>query len=112
MLRILANRATKNYYIFSQEFQAKTSDLHAGLSLKMAAEKRTLIEKLNKGSVRHRVEHQGRVSVLTPWDYCANRCADNSSIIHVAVKPETRTELENRDNVRIADKPGSARCVA
>jgi hypothetical protein len=48
LLRILANWAAKKYYVFNQEFQAKTADLHAGLSLKLAAEKRALVEKLSK----------------------------------------------------------------
>ena len=48
MLRILARWTAKRYYIFSQEFQARTADLHAGLSLRLAGEKRALIEKLNK----------------------------------------------------------------
>ena len=48
MIRLLAKWAARKYYIFSQEFQASTADLHAGLSLKLAAEKRALIETLNK----------------------------------------------------------------
>ncbi len=48
MIRLLAKWAARKYYIFSQEFQASTADLHAGLSLKLAAEKRALIGQLNK----------------------------------------------------------------
>jgi hypothetical protein len=48
MIRVIAGWAAKRYYIFSQEFQAKTADLHAGLSLRLAGEKRAVIEKLNK----------------------------------------------------------------
>jgi hypothetical protein len=48
MIRVLAKWAARKYYIFSQEFQASTADLHASLSLKLAAEKRALIEQLNK----------------------------------------------------------------
>src|ERR1700722_13202815 len=48
MIRLLAKRAARKHYVFSQEFQATTADLHAGLSLRLAGEKRALIEKLNK----------------------------------------------------------------
>jgi hypothetical protein len=48
MIRALAKWAAKKYYVFNQEFQASTADLHAGLSLRLAGEKRELIEKLNK----------------------------------------------------------------
>jgi hypothetical protein len=48
MIRLLANWAARKYYVFSQEFQATTADLHAGLSLRLAGEKRALVEKLNK----------------------------------------------------------------
>jgi hypothetical protein len=48
MIRLIARWAAKKYYVFSQEFQASTADLHAGLSLRLAGEKRALIEKLNK----------------------------------------------------------------
>ena len=45
---MLAKWAAKKYYVFNQEFQASTNDLHAGLSLRLAGEKRSLIETLNK----------------------------------------------------------------
>ena len=48
MIRVFAKWAAKKYYVFNQEFQASTADLHAGLSLRLAGEKRALIEKLNK----------------------------------------------------------------
>ncbi len=48
MIRLLAKWAAKKYYVLNQEFQASTADLHAGLSLRLAGEKRALIEKLNK----------------------------------------------------------------
>jgi hypothetical protein len=48
MLRILAKWAARKYYIFSQEFQATTVDLHAGLSLRLACEKHALVEKQDK----------------------------------------------------------------
>jgi len=48
MLRALAKWAAKLVYIFRQEFQAATADLHGGLSANLAAEKRALIEQLTK----------------------------------------------------------------
>ncbi len=48
MIRIFAQWAAKKYYLFNQEYQAAIADLHAGLSLKLAAEKRALIETLNR----------------------------------------------------------------
>lgn len=48
MIRTLAKWAAKRYYLFNQEYQAAIADLHAGLSLKLAAEKRALIETLNR----------------------------------------------------------------
>jgi L-lactate utilization protein LutB len=48
MIRALSKWAAKQYYIAGQEFQAGIADLHAGLSLRLAGEKRVLIEKLNK----------------------------------------------------------------
>lgn len=48
MIRVLARWAAKRYYVLNQEFQAATADLHAGLSLKLAGEKRAHIEQLNK----------------------------------------------------------------
>jgi hypothetical protein len=48
MIRVLAKWAAKKHYVFSQELQAATADLHAGLSLKLATEKRAQIEQWNK----------------------------------------------------------------
>ncbi len=48
MTGIIAKVIARWKYIFSQEIQAATADLHAGLSLKLAAEKRALIETLNR----------------------------------------------------------------
>jgi hypothetical protein len=48
MLRIFARWFARKKYIFSQEVEAATNDLNAGLSLRLATEKRALIEKLNK----------------------------------------------------------------
>ena len=48
MTRIIAKVIARWKYIFSQEIQAATADLHAGLSLKLATEKRALIETLNR----------------------------------------------------------------
>jgi hypothetical protein len=48
MIRALAQWAAKKYYLFNQEYQAAIADLHAGLSLKLAAEKRSLIATLNR----------------------------------------------------------------
>jgi len=47
MIRVLAQWWAKKQYIFKQEVEAATAELHAGLSLKLATEKRTLIEQLN-----------------------------------------------------------------
>jgi hypothetical protein len=46
MLRIFARFWAKRKYIFSQETEAATNDLNAGLAIKLATEKRALIEKL------------------------------------------------------------------
>jgi hypothetical protein len=48
MLRTFARWFARKKYIFSQEVEAATNDLNAGLSLRLATEKRALIEKLNK----------------------------------------------------------------
>ena len=48
MLTILAKWWAKKSYIFKQEVEAATNDLHAGLSLRLVGEKRALIEQLNK----------------------------------------------------------------
>jgi hypothetical protein len=48
MLRIFARWWAKRKYILSQELEAATQDLNANLALKLAGEKRALIEKLNK----------------------------------------------------------------
>jgi hypothetical protein len=48
MIRSLAKWCARKHYLFSQEYQAATADLHAGLSLRLAGEKRALVEKLNK----------------------------------------------------------------
>jgi hypothetical protein len=48
MTRIIAKVIARWKYILSQELQAATADLHAGLSLKLASEKRVLIETLNR----------------------------------------------------------------
>jgi hypothetical protein len=48
MIRALAQWAAKKYYFFNQEYQAGIADLHAGLSLKLASEKRALIETLTR----------------------------------------------------------------
>jgi hypothetical protein len=48
MLRIIARWWAKRKYIFSQETEAAMNDLHAGLAIKLASEKRALLEKLTK----------------------------------------------------------------
>jgi hypothetical protein len=48
MIRTLSQWAAKLYYIIKQEFQAEIADLHAGLSLNLAAEKRKLVEQLTR----------------------------------------------------------------
>jgi len=48
MLRIMARWFAKKRYLWTQECEAATADLHAGLSLKLAAEKRAKIVQLNK----------------------------------------------------------------
>jgi hypothetical protein len=48
MIRALAQWAAKKYYLFNQEYQAAIADLHAGLSLKLAGEKRALIDTLQR----------------------------------------------------------------
>jgi hypothetical protein len=46
MLRIFARWWAKRKYIFSQESEAATNDLNAGLALKLAGEKRALVDRL------------------------------------------------------------------
>jgi hypothetical protein len=48
MIRFAARIWAKHKYVFSQYAEAATNDLNAGLSLRLAGEKRTLIQKLNK----------------------------------------------------------------
>src|ERR1039458_923880 len=48
MLRIFARWWARKKYVLSQEVEAATNDLNAGLSLRLSTEKRALIEKLNK----------------------------------------------------------------
>ena len=48
MVRTIAKIIAKWKYVLSQEVEAATAELHAGLSLKLAAEKRAQIEQLNK----------------------------------------------------------------
>jgi len=48
MIRVLAKWWAKKQYIFKQECEAATAELHAGLSVKLAGEKRALIAQLNK----------------------------------------------------------------
>jgi len=48
MIRVLAKWWAKKQYVWKQEVEAATADLHAGLSLKLAAEKRAKIAQLNK----------------------------------------------------------------
>jgi hypothetical protein len=48
MLQILAKWWAKKQYIWKQEVEAATNDIHVGLSLRLAGEKRALIEQLNK----------------------------------------------------------------
>ena len=48
MIRVLAQWWAKRQYIWKQEVEAATAELHAGLSLKLATEKRAQIEQLNK----------------------------------------------------------------
>jgi len=48
MIRVLAKWWAKKQYIWKQEVEAATADLHAGLSFKLATEKRAQIEQLNK----------------------------------------------------------------
>lgn len=48
MIRVLAKWWAKRQYIWKQEVEAATAELHAGLSLKLATEKRAQIEQLNK----------------------------------------------------------------
>lgn len=48
MHRFIARIWAKQKYIFSQHSEAATNDLHAGLSLRLASEKRSLVETLNK----------------------------------------------------------------
>jgi hypothetical protein len=47
MFRALARWWAKRKYTWKQEVEAATNDLHAGLSLRLAAEKRAQIEQLN-----------------------------------------------------------------
>ena len=47
MLRLFARWYPKRKYVFSQFVEAATNDLNAGLSLRLASEKRALIEELN-----------------------------------------------------------------
>ena len=48
MLRIFARWWARKKYVLSQEVEAATNDLNAGLSLRLATEKRALIENLKK----------------------------------------------------------------
>jgi hypothetical protein len=48
MIRVFAQWWAKKQYIFKQEVEAATAELYAGLSLKVATEKRAQIEQLNK----------------------------------------------------------------
>src|SRR5580704_17876948 len=48
MFRFIAKRWARAAYVFRQETEAATNDLNAGLSLRLATEKRAVIEKLNK----------------------------------------------------------------
>lgn len=48
MIRVFAKWWAKKQYIWKQEVEAATAELHAGLSLKLAAEKRAQIVQLNK----------------------------------------------------------------
>lgn len=48
MLRMFARWWARKKYVLSQEVEAATNDLNAGLSLRLSTEKRALIEKLNK----------------------------------------------------------------
>jgi len=51
MFRFIAKRWARAAYVFRQEVEAATNDLNAGLSLRLATEKRALIEMLNKEAV-------------------------------------------------------------
>lgn len=48
MMRTFARWWAKKKYVWNQLVEAATQDLNAGLALKLAGEKRALIEKLNK----------------------------------------------------------------
>jgi hypothetical protein len=47
MIRVLAKWWAKKQYVWKQECEAATAELHAGLSQKLATEKRAQIEQLN-----------------------------------------------------------------
>lgn len=73
MLRFLAQFWAKQKYIFSQHLEAATNELNAGLSLRLAGEKRGLIEKLNKdaGEIEAKIKSMDEMLDKGFWE-CEN----------------------------------------
>lgn len=73
MLRTIAKWWAKKKYIWKQEVEASTAELHAGLSFRLAGEKRALIAQLNKDAedIENNIKSVDEKMAAGYWE-CAN----------------------------------------
>jgi len=78
MFGFIAKRYAKTRYVFNQLTEAATNDLNAGLSLRLATEKRALIEKLNREAdeMDARIKQVGEMEEKGFW-LCGKCGAEN-----------------------------------
>jgi hypothetical protein len=112
MLRIFARFWARQKYIFSQEVEAATNDLNAGLSLRLATEKRALIERLDKEAddMDARIKEVGEMEEKGYW-LCDNGHEHNTSALsteigkeHICLDCRETTKLIKRDQMTGQEK--------
>lgn len=96
MLKILAKLWAKRQYVWKQEVEAATNDLHAGLSLGLAGEKRALIEQLNKEAdeIEAKIKSMDEMLEKGFWE-CENGHETDASSGNTAVDSAGQTPLCN-----------------